>query len=349
MLKLFTFVFALLLTMRLSAQHEPIQPFEQELGVKVKILTLSNGKYQETFANDTLLRIGSVMYNQFTGEVVSVILNDTLYGEYNLRPEVASRWLSPDPLAAKYPNWSPYNYTFNNPIIYVDPDGRDAIIVIKPGVNGANGTITVTTLFNYDKSQGSAFMESAVSSFQSTWGNGRASNSGNMYVGNPFNDIEVSGQKYNVTYQLQLVGTDNVSEATREGTNSLKAIANGGSKYSEGNMEYRSSLEKSNNNTDFGHEMAHVLGIGHNDNLKDENGNTSVSAGGTTDRRVITQDVINSVQAAVNIASGNTSRSVVTLTTDRGGSGQNTVNLKQGPNTVQSRQYPVPENQRRQK
>ena len=34
-----------------------------------------------------------------------------------------SRWLSPDPLGAKYPEWSPYNYTLNNPIIYIDPDG----------------------------------------------------------------------------------------------------------------------------------------------------------------------------------------------------------------------------------
>ena len=33
-------------------------------------------------------------------------------------------WYSVDPLAEKYPNWSSYVYTFNNPINYVDPDGK---------------------------------------------------------------------------------------------------------------------------------------------------------------------------------------------------------------------------------
>jgi RHS repeat-associated protein len=34
-------------------------------------------------------------------------------------------WLSVDPLVEKYPEISPYIYCANNPIIYVDPDGRD--------------------------------------------------------------------------------------------------------------------------------------------------------------------------------------------------------------------------------
>ncbi len=48
------------------------------------------------------------------------------YGARYYTPSL-SRWLSTDPLAEKYQGFSPYNYTLNNPIMLVDPDGRAAI------------------------------------------------------------------------------------------------------------------------------------------------------------------------------------------------------------------------------
>lgn len=40
-------------------------------------------------------------------------------------PKIAMRWNRPDPLAEKYPHISPYAFCANNPINFVDPDGRE--------------------------------------------------------------------------------------------------------------------------------------------------------------------------------------------------------------------------------
>ncbi|MBN8833551.1 MAG: RHS repeat-associated core domain-containing protein [Sphingobacteriales bacterium] len=39
-------------------------------------------------------------------------------------------WHNPDPLSEKYQSLSPYMYAFNNPMLFVDPDGRDNIVYL---------------------------------------------------------------------------------------------------------------------------------------------------------------------------------------------------------------------------
>lgn len=47
------------------------------------------------------------------------------------------RWMTVDPLMDKYPGWSPYNYTYNNPLKYIDPNGME--IWVNTGMIDENG------------------------------------------------------------------------------------------------------------------------------------------------------------------------------------------------------------------
>ena len=65
------------------------------------------------------------------------------------------RWLSTDSKTSKYPGFSPYVYSGNNPISFIDPDGEDWIVSTttnkKTGVTTINITINAKIVNNSSK------------------------------------------------------------------------------------------------------------------------------------------------------------------------------------------------------
>ncbi|MEQ9262043.1 MAG: hypothetical protein RLP14_02665 [Owenweeksia sp.] len=80
-MKYLTCFLFLLLTFASRAQNNNPYKGLGEEGEKLgqKILTLSNGKYNEFHDNDTIVQIGSLLYNVLTRDVVGVVEYETQY------------------------------------------------------------------------------------------------------------------------------------------------------------------------------------------------------------------------------------------------------------------------------
>jgi RHS repeat-associated protein len=62
--------------------------------------------------------------------------NNVAGGSYDFGERIydsrLGKWLSVDPLQAKYPSESPYDFCLNSPNAFKDGDGRDAILIVFP-------------------------------------------------------------------------------------------------------------------------------------------------------------------------------------------------------------------------
>ncbi len=98
-------------------------PFKN-FGYKAKVATLSNGKYLEFHDLDSIVTIGTVRWHVYKNEIVGRIVQDSLNPDAQPIGDRVGRWISPDPLSEEFPSWSPYNMCYDNPVKFVDPDGR---------------------------------------------------------------------------------------------------------------------------------------------------------------------------------------------------------------------------------
>ena len=171
------------------------------------------------------------------------------------------RWLSLDPLMKKYPSTNPYNYTSNNPVLYIDLNGQDYGIYINHETN----TIIIRATFHTIKGDDA----------------NRAYEGVNFW--NKQNQFEyIVGEnlvKYKIEFQLSVKEHENIIDRQIAFENSLisgesnkflivpsrpelRAEAYGESQGGINTIVAESSEDASRSLT-YAHEIGHTLGLGH--------------------------------------------------------------------------------------
>lgn len=119
-----TLLILLVLSISIVLHSQNENPFAK-FGYDVLVATSSKGEFQEFHDQTDVVEIGSVLFNRRTNEIVKVLDKD----ETTIDISSATAAMSIDPLCEKYYWISPYVYCANNPLKYIDPDGRKIIPV----------------------------------------------------------------------------------------------------------------------------------------------------------------------------------------------------------------------------
>ncbi len=123
--KLLLVTFCFLFCITTSAQnHNPYR----DIGKQGKVITLTGGKYDEAFDEDSIQQIGSALINIHTMQLVKLKLTPEEQRQFD--NSSSARFLSVDPLTKKYSWLTPYQFAGNTPIQSIDLDGAEPIKVI---------------------------------------------------------------------------------------------------------------------------------------------------------------------------------------------------------------------------
>jgi len=201
-----------------------------------------NGSYDERFT--------------FTGKEKDI---ETGYYYFGARfDNVDLGFMSVDPMSDKYPSISPYAYCAWNPIKLVDPDGRDALVI----VDEEKKLITIKAniiFYAYGKRVGTNDLKKTAENYkQNIIDNWSKDNNGNPWT------IEHDGNTYTIIFKIN-VNVDN--DAGREryqkynGMNNYIGIGRTKSEVND-NHRNRGIWEIANSSNNAGaHEFGHLLGL----------------------------------------------------------------------------------------
>lgn len=116
-----------------------------EFGYNPPTATSSKGEFQEFHGLSEIVEIGSVKYNTVTKQIVGFVEEQKAESEVSS----ATTAMSVDPLCEQYYWITPYAYCLNNPVKFIDPDGREVRGLTK--VDALNAQQDFSTMFSGDQ------------------------------------------------------------------------------------------------------------------------------------------------------------------------------------------------------
>ena len=111
-------------------------PFEN-IGEQARYVTLSNGLFEELHTPKKIVRYGQTIFDTEKDKIVKFLNEDN--SSYQVDPVVFA--LSVDPLTKSYPWYTPYQFTGNSPILFIDLDGLERAPNIFMGYDVSAGKL----------------------------------------------------------------------------------------------------------------------------------------------------------------------------------------------------------------